>query len=221
MKLISDFTEMYDCLFSGEGEELSRLTNQGPNKIEQFQLLEKLGFKTPKYGLVKDLHLISESYFLVVYEDIKSHCGNGKILVDCIFDDNFNRGKYNNHFCSEHIGYSRPFPSKSLRLLNIGIRQFLIEYKSTNDWRSNCGDGSTICLGETKNYHYLQNQISRPLWAIDFIENMNYNLLAIDYNESPGIKGIENLYKYISNIDIIRELGETKYNNLRHNQCSR
>lgn len=215
MKLISDFTELYDCYFNGEGEQFSRLTNQGPNKIEQFKLLEKLGLKTPKHGLVKDL--INDSYFLVVYEDIMAHCGNGKILVDCIFDDTFNRELYSNHFCSEHIGYSRSFPSKSLRLLNIGSRQFLIEYKSINDWRSNCGEGSTVCLGETKNYYYLQNKILRPLWAIDFVEDLKYNLIAIDYNESPGIKGIENLHKYIGNIEIVRELGETEYDGLRYN----
>lgn len=209
MKLISDFAELYDCYFDGKDKEFYRLTNQGPNKIEQFKLLRKLGFKTPKNGLVKDL--ISDSIYLVLYEDINSHCGNGKFLVDCIFDDNFNREEYGDYFCSEYIGHSRSSPSKSLRLLNIGKRQFLIEYKSTNNWRSNCGEGTTVCLGETKNYYYLQNEILRPLWAIDFVENANYNLIAIDYNESPGIKGIENFSEYISNADIAKELGQKQF----------
>jgi hypothetical protein len=204
MKLISDFQEYYDIYFDGQGKEFSCLTTQGPNKIEQFKLLEELCLKTPKYGLVKNL--INESYFLVIYEDIHAHCGQGKILVDCVFDDEFNREKYSGYFCSEYIGHSKVPPSKSLRLLNIGCRQFLIEYKSFSDWRSNCGEGSTICLGETKKYYYLQDKISRLLWAIDFVENANYELVAIDYNESPGVKGIEGFSEYISNLEIYNEI---------------
>ena len=206
MKLVSDFSELYDCYFDGKGEEFRRMTNEGPSKREQFNILEELGFKVPHRNLYKEIRRTCPAP-VVVYTDENAHCGEGKILVWKNTQEEFD--KYKDCFCSLHIPGSKKGGSHSIRILNILSRQFLIQYKSEFDWRSNCGDGTIECIGETKKWLHLNKKLNRKLWAIDLVFDIDNNeWVAVDLNYSPGIKGVSGLSDYIQNWEIANLLGE-------------
>ena len=83
MKLISDFSEIYDNFFTNYGKPFYRMTNRGLCKRDQLKFLENLGLQVPEHGLVKDL--LTTVSLVVVYLDEKKHCGEGKIIAN--YDD--------------------------------------------------------------------------------------------------------------------------------------
>ncbi len=207
MKLVSDFHDFYDHCFDGHGPEFRRLTTEGPNKKDQFALLQAAGFLTPPHGKVKE---VGGSYWeaenrsvrdVVVYEDLQAHCGQGKRVVrkcDYAFDGNVSRlptlHALGELFCSAYVasagphGYWQPHgPSVSWRLLQIGPHRFWVEYRSTDDWRSNCG--TTVCalIGAEKDVGLYPRLEGYKLFAIDFV--IGKHLYAIDFNVAPGLRG--------------------------------
>lgn len=204
VKLNTDFIDMYDHWFDLEGElVLNRRMNQGPNRIEMYKMLNAVGLKTPKFGMVADLYKDLASQWggkdamqkaeygklieMVVYTDLTSHVGEGKIKVSL----EEARDQYPGHFASQFIPTSKTYASRTERLLVVGRHHLWIEYISKDDWRSNCGDVQMTGLDPnfTHGGRPVQiNELQIPLYAIDFVAVGNERL-AIDFNVSPGIKG--------------------------------
>lgn len=205
IKLDTDFIDMYDHWFDLDGElVLHRRMDTGPNRIEMYKMLNAIGLKTPKFGMVADLYkdlagqwggkdaLKKAEYDklieMVVYTDINAHTGEGKIK--CSLEEA--RDKYPGHFAAQHIPVtSKSFMSRTERMLMIGNKQLWIEYTSKDDWRSNCGDVTISELGVGAINSVIKatiNELQIPLYAIDFVIAGNERL-AIDLNVSPGIKG--------------------------------
>lgn len=151
LQLKSDFRETYDAWFDTEGPVFRRMTADGPNRIEMFQLLASLGYAVPLHGYVQDVlgyywnnNVVDH---LVVYHDIEAHRGEGKNLFkprDCELAMKYKPDDFANRFCSAFI--KQEGDPTSLRLLKIGTEVFYIEYKSNDLWRSNCGDVETRIL---------------------------------------------------------------------------
>jgi len=199
--LESDFRDCYDHWFIDSIRPMRRKTDNifqrnsfgGMSRSEMFTWFKERNILTPRFGKVKDLLLeLPEGTPLVIYLNESSHQGEGKILV---YPNENDIKEFNHHFASEFI-QPRDFPI-SIRLLFIGQHIFWLSYQSSDKWRSNCGDNVDIQILNPIEHYYLdlsssimKERNSFPLLAIDFVEETSSgNLLAIDLNVSPQIKG--------------------------------
>lgn len=89
-------------------------------------------------------------------------------------------------FCSAFVG--NPFENKgcSIRRLQVGPHVFWVEYKSSESWMSNFGEGTNEVIGVEKNAGF-HPVIRKPLFAIDFV--LGREMYAVDFNTAPGIRG--------------------------------
>lgn len=193
LKLKSDFSEVYDCWFDNDTDEIFyRMSTEGMNRLEMLQFMEAKGLNVPAYGKVKD----QKCSKLVVYTDLQAHCGEGKLLLD--IEEALK--EYPEHLSTEYIGEC---PGVSWRYLQIGKHCFWIEYKSNYDWRSNVGDLTTMqIIGHGKANRKL---FDAPLLAVDFV--IGKELYAIDYNIAPGIRwtGVEQFLSHKQIVEAIKE----------------
>lgn len=171
LKLKSDFRDYYDFWFDHDGAEFRRMTTDGPSRRGMFAMFDEAELDTPYHGCVED----SLDRNVVVYLDETAHRGDGKVLLS--IDDA--RRDYNDYYCSGYIKSN----SRSERRLVIGTRAFILEYKSDDEWRSNCGDVG-ISVKSTTDRDKLPYDFAFPMYAIDFV-----NGKAIDFNIAPGVGG--------------------------------
>lgn len=213
MKLKSDFRDFYDHWFDLDGPEFSRMTTDGPDKIEQFRILQTMGLHTPPHGSVKN---IAGSWWeqeqqwvkwVVVYDSLTSHRGDGKRLAQSSsfrWDGCLTRlgecYRQEQLFCSAYVGYT---PGVSWRMLQIGPHRFWIEYNSVDDWRSNCGDGDCKLFAVEMDIGYHPG-FNLPIFAVDFVLG-KFATYAIDLNVSPGIRGT-GVEKHLSSECIVKEI---------------
>lgn len=202
LKLVSDFSELYDSFFDSTGFEHRRITTDGPNRVQMFRLFTSIGLDTPLYGYLSQFKdFVDKNSQVVIYDDVKSHFGEDKRIstLNNLLEVAKIRKNWN-VFCSLFIDTETDiYKSKSTRVLVIGKRAFSYEYISYNDWRSNCGDGDIINPKEIDIPIY-RKDIPYPMFAIDFVENK-----AIDFNIAPGINGT-GVGKLISCSEIILSL---------------
>jgi hypothetical protein len=190
--LQTDFRDYYDFAFhpiASADTVVDRIANGvGFSRYEQFEILNDLGFSTPKHG--KALDLSTKYDRLVVYTDEFKHCGKGKILVETTDIRSSWVTKYASEYIDAEVG-------KSYRLLFIGNRAFYYEYQSV-DWRSNVGENVQISYPreihscdifdniwfDRQNHHI----DVLPIFAIDFVKSYQGKMLAVDFNTAPGLK---------------------------------
>lgn len=208
--LRSDFDDFYDHWFCPSHEDpdrvFDRMSRTTMRKRDQFELLEKLEFNTPRHGIVRDWVLTYsfsnfDSACVVVYTDELAHAGEGKILVS----PQLAVKQYPDHYASFYIKTTSDGidgvngTAESYRLLQIGSRNFYLRYRSEGSWQSNSGNDVQIELMERQHiWEFGEREGSllkgKPLFAIDFVKPLDANLsLAIDFNTAPGLKntGIE------------------------------
>ena len=122
-------------------------------RLLQVQYLQKLDFTVPDYDLVKNLaKKLNPLDQIVLYHDTHAHRGEGKTLStiqDALI-------KHPNLLASRYISFKVPntkseIKGLSWRYLQIGTEVFWVEYTSTTDWRSNCGDGDINLFFRDKN----------------------------------------------------------------------
>lgn len=214
MRLISDFRDFYDYAFDRESDR-TFYRNAGDrtmSKIMQFRLLKSLGFKIPLVGPPDVLHRqgLGLIDLVVVYEDDRAHCGEGKILteLETALKD------YADHPCSQWINTTGEFDrSQSYRLLQIGDRAWLLRYEGVGGWMSNHCENTQI---------YIEAEIEAlpnfgyPLFAIDFVNKVNEpfpealedltRLFAIDFNTAPGMRwtGMDDILQPSEVVDLIQ-----------------
>jgi hypothetical protein len=188
LKLVSDYHDYFDFAFDREGELFIRYSRDMLNREDAFRLMRLAGVSTVANGYVKDLLKVFNKEAFVIYLDDKAHAANGKIVV---------RGEERQMFKDYYASIVYGKPSVSYRYLNIGNRQWKLEYKSDHEFFSNCGDVE-ITLIEEILYDTLKVPFplkGRNFWAIDFVANDLAGELAVDYNTSPqiGKTPIENI----------------------------
>lgn len=213
LRLLSDFRDYGDEWFDREGQIFTRFSGDFLTKRNQFTLLEASGFLVPRhnylYKLYNYINWAKDDSIkkFVVYTDHLAHRGEGKIIltregVKAIED--FSEGSLLNCYASQYIQTEYSPSNKTHRILNIGSRQFRINYSSDDAWRSNCRnvkvEFDTEIFGDMKISSPLEG---RALWAIDFVAG----IYAIDLNTSPGLKGtgIEDILKPKEVADLIKE----------------
>lgn len=207
ISLKSDFYDYYDHWFercNNADFELIRNSRSKISKQDQFKILRSCDFNAIGIGLYRKVQygFIDNSretttppdVNVVVYTDEYAHAGEGKILIS--FQEATK--KYHNHLFSLAVDTKGINKSTSKRYLSVGDYKIWLEYKSDHEWMSNCGDVEITILSADKTpSNTLPMDFYRPLYAIDFVEDLNGCLIAIDYNESPAINGtgLENIYK--------------------------
>jgi hypothetical protein len=96
----------------------------------------------------------------------------------------------------------------SWRYLQIGTESFWLEYTSTEDWRSNCGEGDINMFFRDKTELFPDKSYKKmpkyPLFAIDFVPDGDV-IYAIDFNIAPGISGT-GVDKLMSSIEIVESI---------------
>ena len=201
IKLCSNFVDTYDHYMDVTDCDttFNRRTDGGPNRIEMLTMLESMGFDVPACGIIRRIYegsiqgldgvdQVQKDKYLkdmefVVYTDLNSHCGEGKVKLG--LGEAFE--KYPDCFATQYLRNSHDGSGDSIRLLVIGDKQFWMEYKSKDDWRSNVGD---VDIKEIKiTDRPILNHIKIPLYAIDFVRPNGYGkIFAVDFNVAPGIK---------------------------------
>ncbi len=207
LKLYSDFHDFYDFMFGREGKPFVRFSEDDLTKRNQFSLLEAARFQTPVNNyLYKLVNYTYEPEKYVVYTNPISHRGEGKVVLArkevLLKTISGNYEPLLNCYASVFIKTDDEFP-RTHRILNIGNRQFRINYTSDDSWRSNCGNVKVEFDGEiTGNLKIPSPLEGRGLWAIDFV-----NIFAVDLNTSPGLKGtgIEDILSATEVLDLLRE----------------
>lgn len=193
VKLKSDFNDYYDHWFDvyNVGLTFERMSTGGMSRRGMLEYMQSIGIRVPIFGITQEI-LYSQNKqpsVVVVYMDEFSHRGEGKVRLTLAEA----ASEYPDKLVIEYIPSYTDMGSKSLRYLQVGDKRFWLEYSSTNDWRSNCGDVSIRILSrEPDGYH---KKIGLPLFAIDFVEDVKGILYAVDFNIAPGIKGtgVENI----------------------------
>lgn len=197
--LKSDFRDYYDHWFYSERASqtpadavFTRTMSKGMSRPVMMRYMRDIGLETPRFGIVGDLiDRLGVQAPVVVHLDVRAHAGEGKVLMsvaDAV-------KQYPDKLCIEHISDVSPKTSggaRSFRLLKIGKRYFGMKYESKNDWRSNAGDVQISRLTEMTGLPSIPHQvkkISHPLFAIDFALRDDGKAYAIDFNESPGLRG--------------------------------
>lgn len=174
-----------------------RHSEGGLSRPDMFGELRATKFVVPCFGTVYDVasvltqqcgSLASAVCDVVVYHDLRAHCGEGKELLplrQALL-------RYPDAFCSHFIPSMPGSGSVSLRHLRIGLRQFWLRYSSANDWRSNAGDVKVEVLCEERPFKELpfsEREIYKhPIVAVDFVR-AGSKLFAIDLNVAPGLRG--------------------------------
>lgn len=223
MRLKSDFGDYYDWAFGRDGPVFERVGgNTGPPKREQFRLLEQGGFSTPPHGLVPE---VLDSWWegektwvkhVVAYTDESAHCTEGKVVygrdqfktnpcMNCPGGDYYwrERSERDRLYCSAFVGSYHMAASRggcSLRRLQIGPHVFWVEYRSTESWMSNYGDGECFVVGVEKDAGF-HPFFRRPLFAIDFV--LGREMYAVDLNYGPGVRG-SGVEKILSGPEVVR-----------------
>lgn len=218
MQISSDFIDYYDHWFDQNGEVFSRRMTDGLTRKGQFEYMASCGIKVIPHGSLE--HLFNLPYWeeekkwideAVLYE-FDAHCGKGKSLVrqsyvkwdGCLSRETL----FNERMKQFGSAYLRTngtdYFSCSLRHLQIGPHEFWIEYRSKDDWRSNCGEGSCEVVGYTLNKGF-HPTIKKPLWAIDYVYGRH--AWAVDFNVSPGVfgTGVEKILSGMQVADSIKE----------------
>lgn len=196
LRLLSGFTDYYDHWFDLDAEHtLRRYGTDGLDRFCQLHLMERNGLKVPAYGTVKQLlgpparygapemrvpRLSKKAQKLVIYTNVRAHCTEGKVLVS--LDEAME--KYPDCLATEYIA---DCPGYSWRYLQMGMHGFWLECISTEDWRSNYGDGSWEVIGREEGWGPKPFCLKLPLFAIDFV--IGDELYAVDFNVAPGVRG--------------------------------
>lgn len=215
VSLISNFHDYYDDGFDPDGVPFKRFSRQGVDRRRILDYLSGIGFQTPIYGTPQQVYdkintefLERESYYrqidrhfleVIVYLTDNAHRSEDKVLIPLYQAIN----KYPNNLCTLFIP---PLPgnSKTLRYLQIGNKNFWLQYTSKDDWRSNCGDVEIkVLIQGPDGYH---PRIKDPLFALDFIFNTG-EYIAIDFYTSPVLKctGIEEMLPGEEVVELISE----------------
>lgn len=185
LKLFSDFRDYYDHMFDISGEPFLRFSIDMLTKREQLILLTAVGYKVPQHGILEDLFNAGVGEKFVVYYKPILHAGKGKTILHTQEE---NPASFYQMYAAEFIIPDYNGKCKSTRILNIGNRQFQIDYESADDyWRSNVGSVTTQFVKELDASElYKSPLVGRALWAIDFV-NFYTNPVAVDLNTSPAI----------------------------------
>ena len=213
----SDFVDNYDyCFDVAHGNNdcfiWERISTDGPNKLEQFEIMENHGLIVPNYWHVKDFnkdwYIAQLQEQFVVYMDIDKHRGEGKELF--YGDQVVHR--------MDQIGdklicdYCRPmnWDIFTYRCLVIGRKKlYWFRCCSNDEWRSNVGhmdgddcmvdmkrinDDIVYFMREGKEFDDIWEKVmtfNYPMYAIDFvISEFGYpgkKMVAVDFNIAPGI----------------------------------
>ncbi|MDR3589429.1 MAG: hypothetical protein P4N41_07175 [Negativicutes bacterium] len=188
--LRSDFTDYYDSYFDNPNSVsplvFERYTNTGMSRSEILGFLSRNGFSVPKYGKLKDVgkwapHL-RDSQLVVVYLDEASHRGENKLLMTVATA----LRTHPQCLAAEFMGTSKD-SSYGRRLVQVGMKYFWLDQRSSNDWRASTGNVTTVI---TKHGCGLQSNLFFPLWAIDFVPvnfSGNETLYAVDFSAAPII----------------------------------
>ena len=121
MQLFSNYRDYFDMMFDREGEPFIRFSTDYFSRRDAFKILDRTaGMMAVEHGLVKDLLWSDKD--LVVYLDEKAHTANEKIVIS-----KHERNDYLNYYSSVVHG----LPAVSIRILNIGNRQFNLKIQLT------------------------------------------------------------------------------------------
>ncbi len=228
MKLVTNFSDYYDHQFRLDGPEFRRVSTEGPDRKEQFDILRNMGLKVIPHGQIReiaDLWWDDEEQWIrhiVVYNDLMSHCGEGKEMCHIHrfkWDGCISRLDYiekcQSLFCS---AYCNHMPGVSWRMLQVGPHRFWMEYRSVEDWRSNCGDGSIELFWADMDAG-THKGLDLPLFAVDFALGKK-GIYAIDLNVAPGIRGT-GVEKYLSPKAMVETITSHVSNQkTKNNQCT-
>ena len=215
VSLKSDFHDYYDHCFDLDGIPFNRYSRQGVERRAILDYLSETGFQTPIYGTPQEIYEKIDTQLLererdfrqknrhflevIVYLADNAHRGEDKVLIPLYQAIN----KYPNHLCTLFIS-PLPGSAKSLRYLQIGNKNFRLQYTSKDDWRSNRGDVEIKVLTHGPDgYH---PRVNYPLFAVDFIFNTG-EYIAIDFNTSPVLEhtGIEEI---LAGEEVVKSINE-------------
>ena len=132
-----------------------------------FALFDHLGLPHPRY---QSAALFAPEDAIVLYEEPFAHCGEGKRLTTGAEALAMGHGDlYASAFVPD-------FPGDSFRYFVVAGAGGWFEHWSTEDWRSNCGDGDLAPLtprhGPFLDLAGLETacrRIRNPVFAIDFV----------------------------------------------------
>lgn len=191
LKLKANYYESWMAAFDSDGLEFRLMNNEGPNRLQSFNLFKKIGVVAPLFGKYDDFlrFKYDNERKVVIYDNIESHFGENKRLLkfsDLNVEDKL---KYMSEYVEMDKKLWTDYQSKSTRILCVGDSTFQYDYFSFNDWRSNNGRifvSEPIRLDIPK----WRREIPYAFFAIDFVGEPE-ELKAIDFNCAPGIYGVK------------------------------
>jgi len=195
ISLKSDYYDVYDAWLErpASGDiTFSRMAGDSwsVHRSQMFQLFDGLGLPHPAF---QKASAFAPGEAIVVYEAPFSHCGEGKRLTtgaQAIVDG------FGDAPASAFVA---DFPGLSYRYFVVAGHGAWFAHWSTEDWRSNCGDGdlgpATDEHGPLLNLTEIEKAcapLRNPVYAIDFVARRaasGVTLLAIDWNPAPRLAG--------------------------------
>ena len=188
LKLVSDFVDFYDHLFSSDEDSVpfSRVSASDIDQESQFEFLVSLKYNVPYYGQLGALleTMDNENDLFVIY-DSKGQKPRFLTRSEAL-QEPFNQ------FSAAHILHDTG-RAISYRWLQVGDHPFLLEYASDDSWNSRTGTVAIRVIKASSVRAFLPH-IPHPLWAIDFIPfDNNSQRIAIKFTTSPVLQqtGIE------------------------------
>ena len=149
VSLKTDYHDCYDVWLERPGLPgnicFSRMAGDSwsVHRTAMFELFDRLGLVHPAYRRVVEF---GSEDALVVYTDPFSHCGEGKLRMTA---REAMAGGLGECFASAYIG---DLPGFSYRYFVIAGHGAWFQHWSTEDWRSNCGDGDLSSLDDDRGH---------------------------------------------------------------------
>lgn len=187
--LKTDYTDCYDAWFELAQPGIPVFHRMAQHswsieRAEMFRTFEHLGLEVPRWGMAGQFDPTTQ---VVAYTDPLAHCGEGKELGMA--------GTFPQSMLVS--AYEAELPGISYRYFNIAGNSDWFKHFSTEDWRSNCGDGD---LEEMVGFESQRREIDKilkyafwnPVYAIDFVVGPSKEgliLKAIDFNPAPKLSG--------------------------------
>lgn len=197
--LDSDYRDYYDNALKTidlPGElTLHRRRDQRLDRMSRFELLSKMGLKTPLYGEIKTLipELLKRDKILTdcpgledVFEVVVYLPGHVENKIRVTYREAIER--YPNHFGAEYIPTSPSGVGVSWEYICIGMRPFWVQHSSSDNWQANKGNTTIrLSVSEKKRPMFEETMLVDCIFSTTFIVLRN-RMIAINYHTSPLVK---------------------------------
>lgn len=188
IKLVSDFTDIYDAHFDQDGEEFRRFKSEEPSRKSLYKILAKHKLIPAVTGKVKKFRKkLPSDAPVIVFTDTERHDGGEKLMMS--YKDAFR--DYDNHDMATYI-VNKGNRGITYRYIRVGDAIFFFKLLGST-WNVNEGHEIVEFERVPEEDALAMKPFDTPLYSIDFVPAIDSKgkewMFAVDLNFAPKLEG--------------------------------